>query len=72
MLDSLCEFAREFPSLMHGGAPLSWRHFVYALAHLARAEARASVRMASAVGIGFADKAAGERWLTLQRTLAGW
>jgi hypothetical protein len=64
------EFARAFPALMENGVPLSWRHFVYGMAHLDRAHARESLRLAGAVGSLFGKD--GERWFKSAEAQAGW
>lgn len=66
------EFARVMPGWCRDGVPLSWRHFVYGLAHIYREQARASLRMASASGIVYAAKNAAKDWHERHRALAGW
>lgn len=72
-LDALCDFAREFPAWMKDGVPLSWRHFVYGFAFLARARARDAIRSASAGAIVQAAKDSDRRdWWQRQTIVAGW
>lgn len=65
------EFAAAFPALMKDGVPLSWRHFVYGLAHLGRAHARESLRMAGTVS-GVLSGKEGAKWFNIVEGQAGW
>lgn len=62
---------------MRDGEPISWRHYVYGTAHLARAYARESLRMAgvrlsTATGLGSTPKSTRDAWLTRMTRSAGW
>jgi hypothetical protein len=47
------------------GNPVSWPAYMYGMAHLGRAAARESLRMADAVAIAHTpERAAWERWST--------
>jgi hypothetical protein len=56
---------------VQAGVPLSWRHFVYALASLSRARAAETLRHAQAAGAGFRAKDEAERWSESMRRAAG-
>lgn len=73
MIDALSEFCREYPAWVGpDGYPLSWRHYVYGVAHLGRARAAESLRLERAVAIAqAADVAVKERWLEDQAHAAG-
>lgn len=50
-------FAAEFPAWTGpDGLPLSWRHYVYGVAHLARRHLRATLAIAEGVRMGGAVK----------------
>lgn len=66
------EYAREFPALMKDGQPLSWRHFVYGMAHLSRVNARESLKLASSTRIASAEKKDFTEWMSTQTFVAGW
>jgi hypothetical protein len=72
-VDLLCDFAHAYPGwLRPDGRPLSWRHFIHGLAHLDRARARLSMRIAGAVAIArTSDEAAATDWWQRQRAAAG-
>lgn len=62
---------------MRDGEPISWQHFVYGTAHLARAYARDSLRAAgvmrmNSTGMGYATDDARQSWTRTMRTAAGW
>lgn len=65
---------REFPAWVEGGEPLSWRHYVAGLRHLARARARESLRAMGAMRIAQADpkEPVPMQWQRDMVTAAGW
>lgn len=52
--------------------PLTWRHFRYGIAHLARASARDSLRLAAVGGVGWMKKDDAREWYRTQTDAAGW
>ncbi|MFW6079798.1 MAG: hypothetical protein ACODAE_09260 [Gemmatimonadota bacterium] len=55
--DDLAAFVLSFPSWTGGdGLPLSWRHYVVGLRHLARRDARDRLRTATAVRAAQGDR----------------
>lgn len=73
----MAEFARVMPAWCHtrgqyAGEPLSWRHFAYGMAHIARAAAQEEHRLAVAARNGM--QANGDEftdYLNRLRTSAG-
>jgi hypothetical protein len=57
---------------MRDGCPLSWRHFVHGLNHLARDHARTTIRDHFAVGMTQAKTQDRNRWLGIKKAEAGW
>lgn len=56
LLDGLTEFVRGLPGWVGpDGYPLSWRHYVYGMAHLGRAARRELLRSAEAQRAGTAE-----------------
>jgi hypothetical protein len=52
--------------------PLSWKHFVYGMAHLNRREARDRLKMANAVRAGMAPESPQrDAWHRVQSKIAG-
>jgi hypothetical protein len=56
---------------MKDGWPLSWRHYVYGMAHLNRDRARESLRIASAAGVPHMKEEDARRWFRAQSAAAG-
>lgn len=70
-MDGLCEFVRAYPAWVRDGLPLSWRHFGYGMAHLGRAAAAESLRVAAAVAMSFMPSDEGRAWRAQQKRAAG-
>ena len=62
-MDELTTFCHAFPSWVGSdGLPLSWRHFRYGMAHLARDEARRTLQAATSARISQADRQDFSQW----------
>lgn len=71
LIDGLAEFAREFPAWTGAdGFPLTWRHYVYGMAHLGRATAAEKLRLADSFAIAQNPKE-WTRWNRDHRKAAG-
>ena len=73
LIDGLAEFARAFPGWIGAdGYPLSWRHYVYGMAHLGRAAARETLRAATAAGAAWMKPDQYRQWRADVQAAAGW
>lgn len=57
---------------VYGREPAHWPDFVAGTSHLARADARESLRLASAASVPMMKQEAADEWYHTQRAAAGW